>query len=80
MNNYLCQIHKQMLIYKLIPISPQYALCTNCLKKNVKGHTNPLQPVCPIEYNYIFPMVCDNCALTLKRCKWCRISRKMVLP
>lgn len=80
MNNYLCQIHKQMLIYKLIPMSPQYGICTNCLKKNIKGHANPLQPVCPIEYNYIFPMICDNCSLKLKQCKWCRISRKMVLP
>lgn len=33
MNNYLCQIHKQMFIYKLIPMSPHYGLCMNCLKK-----------------------------------------------
>lgn len=80
MCNYLCHIHKQMFIYKLMPMSPQYALCTNCLKKNIKGFSDPMRPVCPIEYNYIFPMICDNCSLILKRCKWCRISRKKVLP
>jgi hypothetical protein len=80
MCNNLCNIHKQMLMYKLIPMSPQFAICMNCLKKNIKGFSDPMTPVCPIEYNYIFPMICDSCAHSLKRCKWCRISRKKVLP
>jgi hypothetical protein len=38
MSNYLCKIHKEMLIYKqLIPLTPYNALCTNCLKKKYKG-------------------------------------------
>lgn len=80
MNNYLCTIHKQMISYQIIPMSPQYSICTCCLKKNIKGYSDPLLPVSPIEYNYIFPMICDNCSLSFKRCKWCRIPRKMVLP
>ena len=81
MSNYLCKIHKEMLIYKqLIPLTPYNALCTNCLKKNIKGYSYPLQPIIyPIDYNYIFPMMCDKCSHNLKQCKWCRISRKSVL-
>lgn len=80
MNKYLCKIHKQMNYYQIIPMSPQYNICTYCLKKNIKGYSDPLLPISSIEYNYIFPMVCDLCSLKLKTCKWCRVPRYMVLP
>jgi len=77
MNQYLCSIHKQMFIYNLVPMSPKYNICMNCLKLNIKGYCDPLQPVYSLEYNYIYPMICDSCSLSLKRCKWCRLLKRM---
>ena len=76
--NYLCKIHKEMLIYKqLIPLTPYNALCTNCLKKNIKGYSYPLQPIIyPFDYNYIFPMMCNwnHCIYATFITKQCIIS------
>lgn len=60
MCNYLCHIHKQMFIYKLMPMSPQYALCTNCLvwPSFIVNHIFWIQKSLFHKYIYIKHIIC----------------------
>ena len=45
-------------------------------KKKVNGYENPDHVSNPFGYLYLFPSLCDPCAETLQKCKWCFYEKK----
>ena len=66
---YICSIHEKEKTYHIM--SPCRALCRHCKKKKVNGYENPDHVSNPFGYLYLFPSLCDPCAETLQKCKWC---------
>lgn len=70
-HHYTCDIHSIFFGQHLCPTRSIRKRCVDCLKKNVYANVAKNQIVLN-EYNYIFPMLCDVCAIKLQKCKWCR--------
>lgn len=68
---YTCHIHSIFFRQHLCSSRRIKKRCIECLKKNVYANVGKNQVVLE-EKNYIFPMLCDICAINLKKCKWCR--------
>lgn len=69
--HHVCNSHKILYASNLLPIGKYKKRCVNCLKYNVSPYSKPFQVITP-QYNYLYPMICDNCSSDLKHCKWCR--------
>ena len=74
----ICELHKNLFINTIRPMSPYKKICMNCLRKNIHGYTNTYQVATPT-YNYLFPMLCNNCSYNTNRCKWCVVYRRSIL-
>lgn len=70
-NIHTCDNHRIFFQQHLCSTRKITKRCIDCLKTNVKASIKKNQVVIP-EYNYIFPMICDNCSIKLQKCKWCR--------
>lgn len=68
---YTCHIHHRFFREHLCCSRRVQKRCIECLKKNVYANVAKNELVIE-EQNYIFPMLCDVCAVKLKKCKWCR--------
>lgn len=74
---YVCKVHRILYCSNLYPVSPYTRNCTVCLCNTIRGYANLYQFAYP-GYNYLYPMVCNNCSKTLKVCVWCRYYRKSI--
>lgn len=72
-HTYTCNLHYRFFRQHLCPTRRMTKRCIECLKKTVHASVSKNQFV-TLDYNYIFPMLCDICAVKLKTCKWCRPS------
>ncbi len=70
----ICNTHHVLYDNKIIPIKKYRKRCMECLHINIEGYAKAFQIVTP-EYNYLYPMICDNCSRKLNRCKWCRVMK-----
>ena len=75
---YTCEMHEILYTINIIPLSKYKKRCVNCLKKHVDGYKRLSQVTTP-EYNYLYPMICDNCSRILKQCKWCRLVNTRII-
>jgi len=76
--NMICELHKVLYTNPIRPMSLQKKRCMICLRKNVSGYANIYQVATPV-YNYLFPMICNNCSQKTTHCKWCVIYRRRIL-
>lgn len=74
----ICELHKVLYTNPIRPMSPQKKRCMECLRKNISGYANIFQ-ITPTTYNYLFPMICNNCSKKIKHCKWCIIHQRRIL-
>lgn len=68
---YTCHIHYRFFREHLCCSRRVQKRCIECLKRNVCANVAKNEFIIE-EQNYIFPMLCDVCAVNLKKCKWCR--------
>lgn len=69
-NKYLCNKHLIHKNEKLL--SPcRGKLCKRCKRRKVGGFTNPDHVSNPFGYLYLFPEICEVCAMKNERCAWC---------
>jgi hypothetical protein len=70
-NAFLCKKHIIHKNEKLL--SPcRGKKCKQCKKQKVGGFTNPRHVCNPFGYLYLFPLICENCAIKYELCAWCR--------
>lgn len=71
-DDYRCKTHQEVYKENYI-VSPGRAKCKHCKKTRVvAGYSNPDHLPNPFGYLFLFPVICDDCALSLHQCKWCR--------
>lgn len=69
---YLCDLHKRYDWSVIYPLSPCRFKCLQCNKKRINGYSNPDHFSNPFGYLYLAPMYCIDCAVSMKRCMWCK--------
>lgn len=72
-HTYTCDLHYRFFNQHMCPTRRITKRCIECLKKTVYASVSKNQFI-TLDYNYIFPMLCDKCSIKLKICKWCRPS------
>lgn len=72
-NKHICSTHVYIMNENLIPIFKIRRRCIDCLKYTVYAHAGRYQ-IINNNYNYLFPMLCEQCSYKLQLCKWCRPS------
>lgn len=74
----ICELHKVLYTNHIRPISPYNKRCMLCLHKIIRGYANINEIATPV-YNYLFPMICNNCSQKTTHCKWCVVYRRRIL-
>tara|TARA_B100001758_G_C18120244_1_gene458308 strand:- start:276 stop:584 length:309 start_codon:yes stop_codon:yes gene_type:complete len=68
--DYICDEHINLL--QEHPLCPPRKKChQNRCKKKVCGYSNPDHVCNPFGYLYLYPTLCNECAISKKKCMWC---------
>lgn len=59
-----------------IPLSPARYICNKCKKKTIPGYSNPNHVCNPFGYLYLAPQLCNDCAINMNTCMWCKYHNK----